>query len=122
MRKYIKLEIFKNRGEDYSNGGLSSYFDSCYLECEDGWIEEDRVPKSAIVELVDNAFGTVCLQPIKPVESNEVGYMMGGCYVSSSDSRFSKMVEKKLGVRSWHGAVALHDRTETQEMYDLMSR
>ena len=118
-KKYLSLQIFKNEGQDFSNGGLSSKSNTCYIECEDGWLENP--PEDKIVKLVEGAFGTIHLEPVKPVEKNCVGYMMGGCYVSTSDGRFSKMVEKLLGVRSWHGAVALHDRTETQEDYHWMS-
>ncbi len=37
--------------------------------------------------------------------------MMGGSFVHSSDSRFSRIVEEVLGDR-FHGAVSLHDRQE----------
>lgn len=120
MKKYISVNIFKANGEDWSNGGLSSKYNECYVECEDGWITEDRVPQDAIVQIVSNAFGTIAAKPFAPVEKDCVGYMFGGCYISSSDSRFSKICEKLLG-HSFHGAVALHDRTETQKEYNLLS-
>lgn len=121
MKKYLSLEIFKNNGQDFSNGGLSSKSNTCYIESDEGWIEESRVPQDQIVKLELGAFGTIHLVPIKEIPNGNVGYMFGGCYVATSDSRFSKLVEKLLGVRSWHGAVALHDRTETQEEYHWLS-
>lgn len=49
-----------------------------------------------------------------------VGPMMGGCYVSTSDSRFSRAVEDLLGHR-FYGAVPLHDRFETADEYRVLS-
>ena len=120
MKKYLSLSIFKNSGQDFSNGGLSSKSNTCYIESEEGWIDESRVPQDQIVKLELGAFGSIHLVPIKETPKGHVGYMMGGCYVATSDSRFNEMVEKILG-HSWYGAIALHDRTESQEMYDLMS-
>ena len=119
MKKYISLRIFKNRN-DCSNGGLSHKYNECFIECNDGWIDESKVPEDAIVKLEKGCFGSIHLVPVKPVSSNCVGYMFGGCYISSSDGRWSKMVEE-FGYPS-HCAIALHDRTETQEEYDILSR
>ena len=46
--------------------------------------------------------------------------MMGGCYVATSDSRFGEMIEKKFGIH-FYGAVALHDRSEDYETYEMLS-
>lgn len=120
MKKYLSLEIFKNNGEDFSNGGLSSKTNTCYIECKEGWIDESRVPTDQIVKLELGAFGSIHLVPIKEVPSGNVGYMFGGCYVATSDGRLDKMVEELLGHRLY-GAIALHDRTETQEEYHWLS-
>ncbi len=47
--------------------------------------------------------------------------MMGGSYVATSDSRFTKACEDLLG-HSFYGAVAFHDRYETRAESDLLSR
>ena len=119
MKKYLALNIYKPGYGDCSNGGLSSKYESCYIECEDGWMDEDKVPADAIVKLEKGAFGTVHLVPEEPTDANHTPYMFGGCYVSTSDSRWSKMIEK-LGLS--HVAIALHDRTETWEDYEALSR
>jgi hypothetical protein len=49
-----------------------------------------------------------------------VGPMMGGNFVHTSDSRVSDLVRKLLGHR-FYGAIALHDRWETQAQYDSLS-
>ena len=42
------------------------------------------------------------------------GWMMGGNYCASSDSRFSK------AIGGMYGAVAIHDRQESWELYNMM--
>jgi hypothetical protein len=42
--------------------------------------------------------------------------MMDGNYASSSDARFSRLIG------GMYGAVAIHDRQESQEMYEMLSR
>ena len=119
MKKYLPLNIYKPGYGDCSNGGLSSKYCNCYIECKDGWVNEKDILPDAIVKLEKGAFGTVHLVPCKPSDANHTNYMFGGCFVSSSDSRWSKMLEE-YGLS--HVAIALHDRTETWEEYDMLSR
>lgn len=121
MKKYLSINIYKPGHGDCSNGGLSSKYDTCYIECKDGWIDEDHVPTDAIVKLEKGAFGTVHLVPIAPTDADHTNYMFGGCYVACSDFRWSCLLDKfQLGLS--HCAIALHDRTETWEEYDMLSR
>ena len=121
MKKYLKLEIFKSQMGDCSNGGLSSKYGTCFVECDCGNWDEKNVPENAIVKLEKGAFGTIHLIPAKPIEKGCVGYMFGGCYCASSDSRFGELIEQQFGISHWHGAIALHDRTETQKEYEMYS-
>ena len=52
-------------------------------------------------------------EPINDKGAGRVGPMFGGNYVSTSDSRFKDLARYPLPV---------HDRYETQEQYDLLSR
>ena len=119
--KALFVEVFSNplyRG--CANGGVSERYDSLYVACPEGNYEvEDTNPR--LVKLEANAFGTIKAVPLAKVKANEVGYMFGGSYISTSDSRFSDMCEQLLG-HPFYGAVALHDRTETYEEYDILSR
>jgi len=48
---------------------------------------------------------------IIPTEVKDKQSMFGGNYGSTSDSRFSEMVERMIG-HSFYGAVPIHDRVE----------
>ncbi len=63
--------------------------------------------------LSKNAFGNPILTPEPPLRPNTAGPMFGGTYAASSDSRFKP---------GFYGAVPIHDRYETWEQYDAMSR
>lgn len=116
--KYLSLEIYKHYGMDFSGKGLSYKTSKCYIACPDGYIEEEKVPQDQIVKLVHGAFGSIILEPVQPVPNGRVGYMFGGCYVASSDGRFSKLIKEFTG-KDFYGAIPLHDRTETQEDYNM---
>lgn len=88
-----------------SNGGLSSY-------CQTLEIGKD-------IEIVKGNLGTCIARPIEKPPEGHVGWMSGGCYVSTCDSRFTRAVEHILG-HNFYGAIPLHDRSETQELYDRM--
>jgi hypothetical protein len=45
--------------------------------------------------------------------------MDGGCIVDTSDSRFSDAI---IALGGHRGPVRLHDRYETQDLYDTLSR
>lgn len=50
-------------------------------------------------------------EPVESTRRGNVGYMAGGTFVYSSDSRFPSDYP-----------IPLHDRQETQEQYDMLSR
>lgn len=116
--KAISINVYRNTsGYDCTNGGISSKYRTLLLLCDDGWIkvDENNLPENAVKVVKRQACGKeiVCIEPCKPASG--VGYMFGGNYAASSDGRFSALV----GI---YGAVAIHDRDESQETYDLLSR
>lgn len=113
----LTLHIYKSGLGDCSNGGISGRCDEVVCVNIAGPSEPDvnRPP----VLLVAGAYPGIarCV----PFEDDSrplhgVGPMMGGCYVATSDSRFTEKVEEIVGGR-FYGAVALHDRYETTEQY-----
>lgn len=118
--KALPISVFTDRKiGTCANGGVSESFDELLLVCEEGFIniDEDNPPENLVVLVKRELFGGPChyIRPYKDCPSNEVGYMFGGSFAHTSDSRFSRMV----GI---YGAVPIHDRTETQKQYDMYSR
>lgn len=68
----------------------------------------EESPDCPAVMLVKNAYNTVKAVPVNAVNKPA---MYGGRFVSTSDSRFSDVIENLLGHR-FYGAVPLHDRVE----------
>lgn len=111
--KALPVYIYKHKGEDYSNDGISSRYNEVLLICEEGWVDvkgdEENLCKVVTRELFGKEY-----KHVEPVNGKYgTGFMAGGCYVGSCDSRFSRISEYPL---------ALHDRCETWEQYDMMSR
>lgn len=98
--------IFRGDDRDFSNGGISSWADQvCILNVEGPFHPSDDAPGVFLVKGSMNSLHLV------PDGCQDKWTMMGGCFVHTSDSRFSRAAEKLLG-HGWYGAVALHDRVE----------
>ena len=125
--KALPINVYRtSRLGDCTNGGISSKFDELLIACDEGFIEidPDNVPENfAMVEL-RHVYGNRIIPTIYPADIKDgkavirdgKWWMMGGNYGATSDSRFSRMVG------DMYGAVAIHDRYETQEEYDMLSR
>ena len=102
--------IYKSKFGDSSNGGLSSKYDEVVFECEDGYLELDpnNLPDNfVVVRRRDLGFcKTVEFVP-KKLADKGAWAMFGGCYVSVSDSRFSRVLGTDI--------VKLFDRVESAE-------
>ena len=112
----ISVGIFEDKSiGNCSNGGISSRFDNVLIEHPRGWIEVDTEnPPENFCKIVTRHLWGKDYMHIEPVaEPEHLGWMMGGCLCYSSDSRFHELTEY---------ALALHDRQETQEHYDRLSR
>ena len=103
-----------------ANGGATETFDDIFVLCPDGpfEIEDDAPDLFEIVRHIDTIHLEQCTAPD---DGRLVGPMFGGNYAASSDARFNWLCREKLG-RRFYGAVAVHDRFETPEMYEALSR
>ena len=113
----ISIGVYRHGKEDCTNGGISSKFNDLLCLCDDGPIHVDMEnPPENLVQIIKrDLFGQV-LYHIEPVaDPVETGWMMGGNYASSSDARFSRLIG------GMYGAVAIHDRQESQELYEMLS-
>ena len=117
--KALPIYVYRQAdGSDCTNNGISSRYDRLLCVCNDGFIDVDESdPPENLVKVVRRElFGRV-IYHLEPVtRPTGVGWMAGGNYASSSDSRFSELVGEM------YGAVSIHDRQETQEQYELLSR
>lgn len=53
-------------------------------------------------------------EPLDSIDKSNVGWMMGGTFIYSCDSRFKRHVSQY--------PIPLHDRQETPELYDRLNR
>lgn len=113
----IPVEVFRHSKGDFTNGGISSRFSSLLVVCDQGWINIDENNKPAnLCKLVKrHLFGRDVFH-VEPIDRpSGAGWMMGGNYCATCDSRFSQAIE------GMYGAVAIHDRQESQELYEILS-
>lgn len=118
--KALSLDVYANPlYRKCANGGWTEEHDELYVACHEGpWEVDEDDPALFVLEL--GPLGSIHLAPAVKREG-VAGPMMGGSYAGTCDSRFSRMVEALTG-HPWHGAVAVHDRYESQELYDALSR
>ena len=116
--KAISVNIFKSRGGDCSNGGISSKFNEVLIACDEGWIDidENNPPENLCKVVQRELWGERhwYVEPCADKPRGSVGYMYGGCIIDSSDARWDRM--------SGGIPLHLHDRCESQELYDALSR
>ena len=103
---------------DCTNGGISSKYDKLLVLCDAGYVNVDmNNPPENLVKMVERNTMNGTHYHLEPVAAPKgIGWMAGGNYADSSDSRFCDMCN------GMYGALAIHDRQETPEMYDLLSR
>lgn len=105
-------------GYDCTNNGVSARFRELLVLCPDGFInvDEDNPPENLCKVVKRHLFGRDVYH-IEPVAAPEgAGWMAGGNFAHTSDSRFSKLCD------GLYGALSIHDRQETWEEYDILSR
>lgn len=112
----LPISIYEDkRIGNCSNGGISSRYSEVLLICEEGFIEIDESnPPENLVKLVVRNLWNKEYKHIEPVvRPTGAGWMAGGTLVYSCDSRFRELSDYPL---------SFHDRQETWEQYDLLSR
>lgn len=98
---------------DCTNGGISERYDTLYLICDEGYSEKED-DSTELLRLVRRNFcGREYLhaEPTTPTPEGCVGPMFGGNFIYTCDSRFPSPYP-----------IPVHDRYETYEEYELLSR
>lgn len=115
-----KFELFPD--SDCTNGGISSRYKTLYLLCEDqekaqkepwNWSKVDENDERLIKIVRSTPCGRpyIHAEPVNDPNRREVGYMFGGNFIYTSDSRFPE-----------NYPIPLHDRSETWEDYDALTK
>ena len=112
-RKGISADVLRGRYES-TNGGVSSKYDSFLIidpSIEGGYLESNStIPELKLVRRNLAGREYVHAEPLEPVKKGNVGYMFGGNFIHTSDSRFPNDYP-----------IPIHDRQETQEDYNHLS-
>jgi len=109
----LSVDVFRH-GTDSTNGGISGKVDSFTLlddSIENAPFEPSE--KSPAIKLVRRTIGDrvyVHAEPLEECPSNKIGYMFGGNFIFTSDSRFPNDYP-----------IPIHDRSESQEDYNRLS-
>lgn len=108
----LEIDIYESKEiGNCSNNGISKRYKSILIECRDGnyEVDLDNAPENFCV--IGEILGHKFVRPY--ANPTEIGWMAGGSLVYSCDSRFREISEYPL---------SLHDRQESQKMYDMLSR
>lgn len=117
--KALPISVYRAADmRDCTNGGISSKYGELLLICPEGFlqIDEDNPPENLVKLVRRDLFGGTVYHIEPVVRPRGAGWMAGGNYAATSDSRFSRMLN------GMYGAVSVHDRQESWEQYDLLSR
>lgn len=102
-----------------SNGGISSRCKQVTVvglgKRAEIFEPTDDAPAVKLVKRTIGGRTVVHAEPVNAPPAGHIGWMAGGAFISTSDSRFSEAA-------GFYGAVSLHDRCETPAQYDALSR
>ena len=116
--KALRVSIFEDKSiGNCSNNGISARHNEILLLHPYGNIEVDeKNPPENLCKVVERvfSFGTYKhIEPVAKTKPGNVGWMAGGSICHSSDARFREYSDYPL---------MLHDRQETTEEYEFLSR
>lgn len=114
--KAIPFYVFKNPLGDCTNHGVSSKYETLFIVCPRGCWEIDELDDRLMKPVKRHLFGRDVYHIEPYAAPDHLGWMAGGNFGHSSDSRFSELFDGA------YGAISIHDRQETQEAYDLLTR
>lgn len=111
--KALRISILEDKEiGNCSNHGISERYDSILLLCDEGYIDVTGDEENLCKVVRRNLWGKEYLH-VEPVKAPKgVGWMSGGTFVYSCDARFNRISEYPL---------SLHDRCESQELYNRLS-
>lgn len=115
----LRVDVLKPNGSDCTNGGVTSRFGTFVLV-------NPAVPLGTVapteadartLKVVKRTIGGrlyVHAEPLAPPPDGHIGWMAGGNFIHTSDSRYYELT----GVPY---PISVHDRSETPELYAALS-
>ena len=127
--KALPLNVYRSNysDPDYdpTNGGISSRYDRILVSCDEGFIEVDPATCENLFRIDTMNLGHLILHlvPYNTKRDGMVGPMFGGNYATASDSRWGRWLASHYGNEfRFNNCLAIHDRYETYEQYEILSR
>lgn len=118
IARALPIDVYKHGKYDCTNGGISSKYNELLVMCPDGHVKVDleNPPENLVIVVKRFLFGKT-IYYIEPYKiAKHIGWMSGGNFAFSCDSRFSRLIDGN------HYAISIHDRQETQAEYDVLSK
>ena len=114
------VEIFRNSARSRDDEQLNAFkgVNAVTLINVEGPFPPAPDAPAALLET--NALGNPIIVPVERPE-NTAGPMFGGTYGATSDSRFGEAI-RAISRQYVYGALPVHDRFESWELYDRLSR
>lgn len=116
------VSVYRSAHGDSSNQGLCHHADDlCVVNVPGPFEPNDRTPPVLLERgplgnpIVVGAYRDADGRYLPTVAPGQHGPMFGGSYAATSDSRWSRAV-------GFYGAVPIHDRWESPELYEAISR
>jgi hypothetical protein len=106
--RYLMYQVYKPSFGDCSNGGVTSRHNKIFVQCEDGPFKPEDVPTD-LRFIIDQRSSTYFAAIPENINAALCGPMYGGCLAATSDSRAKNILH-------------IHDRFETWDQYDALSR
>jgi hypothetical protein len=120
-KKAIRVSVLKQIGVnghpvDSTNNGVSGKVNELLMVVPDGYITitEENIDEVVNLEITPQGWRRAIPLRLPDNVEKRIGPMMGGNFIYTSDSRFSKL---NNGL-----PIPIHDRYETQRDYDILSR
>lgn len=127
--KALRLDVYRPSHGDCSNHGVTETHDEVLVLCDEGPVDVDLdAPPANLMCLKAGTTRlgrrTLRLVPATDPDTHMVGPMAGGCYASTSDARWHRLLSAHVGEENAYlaHAVPIHDRYETQAQYEALSR
>lgn len=129
--KALRLNVYRHdwNDPDYdpTNGGVSGRCNEILVPCPEGpWdVDPDNPPENLFQLCEKRVFGLyLYLAPYSKTDEqlHMAGPMFGGNYAETSDGRWARMLRSRYGMSLGSTCLPIHDRYETWEAYEALSR